>query len=139
MKEHVDDAPMRFVEKLWKDDMKIADARAWRLAFKAWKKSLTRAGKGPRAYESIADLSDWVRRNEVPPLNSANNNAALGRDVSACGSAWKGSSSSNSFAIFKGGLGPRFLECYLRSFMGDKVLLPPVHNAPCGRFVALEG
>eukprot|EP00873_Tetraselmis_striata_P043981 jgi/Tetstr1/464245/TSEL_009050.t1 len=55
------------------------------------------------------------------------------------GSAWKGSSSSNSFAIFKGGLGPRFSECFLRSFMGDKVVLPPVLNAPCERFVALGG
>eukprot|EP00873_Tetraselmis_striata_P043382 jgi/Tetstr1/463646/TSEL_008507.t1 len=100
--------------------------------------SLTRAEKGHRAYryESIADLRDCVRLNEMLPEDS---DAALGRDVGACGGAWKGSSSSNSFAIFKGGFGPRFLECFPRSLMGDKVLLPPVLNAPCGRFVALEG
>eukprot|EP00873_Tetraselmis_striata_P044141 jgi/Tetstr1/464405/TSEL_009198.t1 len=80
MKEHVDDAPMRLVEKLAKDDRKIADARAWRLAFKGWKKSLTRAEKGPRAYESIADLRDWARRNEMPPLHSADSDAALEDD-----------------------------------------------------------
>eukprot|EP00873_Tetraselmis_striata_P033185 jgi/Tetstr1/453449/TSEL_040430.t1 len=77
MKEHVDDAPMRLVEKLAKDDMKIADARAWRLAFNGWKKSLTCAEKGPRAYESIADLRDWARHDEMPPLNSADSDAAL--------------------------------------------------------------
>eukprot|EP00873_Tetraselmis_striata_P033254 jgi/Tetstr1/453518/TSEL_040486.t1 len=80
MKEHNDDAPMRLVEKLNKEDMKIADARAWRVAFKAWKKSLTRAEKGPRAYESIADLRDWARRNEMPPLNSGDSNAPLEDD-----------------------------------------------------------
>eukprot|EP00873_Tetraselmis_striata_P008835 jgi/Tetstr1/429099/TSEL_019062.t1 len=80
MKEHVDDAQMRLVEKLGKDDMKIAHARASRLAFKAWKKSLTRAEKGPRAYEYIADLRDWHRRNEMPPLNSVDSDAALEYD-----------------------------------------------------------
>eukprot|EP00873_Tetraselmis_striata_P028631 jgi/Tetstr1/448895/TSEL_036121.t1 len=80
MKEHVDDAPMRLVEKLGKDERKIADARAWRLSFKAWKRSLTRADKGPRAYESIADLRDWARRNGMPPLNSADSDAALKDD-----------------------------------------------------------
>eukprot|EP00873_Tetraselmis_striata_P040041 jgi/Tetstr1/460305/TSEL_005605.t1 len=80
MKEHVDDAPMRLVEKLATDDKKIADARAWRLAFKGWKKSLTRAEKGPRAYESIADLRDWARRNEMPLLHSADSDAALEDD-----------------------------------------------------------
>eukprot|EP00873_Tetraselmis_striata_P003430 jgi/Tetstr1/423694/TSEL_014328.t1 len=80
MKEHVDDAPMRLVEKLREDGMKIADARAWRLAFKAWKKSLTRAEKGPRAYDSIANLRDWGRHNEMPPLNYADGDAALEDD-----------------------------------------------------------
>eukprot|EP00873_Tetraselmis_striata_P041651 jgi/Tetstr1/461915/TSEL_006993.t1 len=77
MKEHVDDAPMRLVEKLGKGDRKIADTRAWRLALKAWKRG---ADKGPRAYESIADLGDWARRDEVPPLNSADSDAALEDD-----------------------------------------------------------
>eukprot|EP00873_Tetraselmis_striata_P036714 jgi/Tetstr1/456978/TSEL_043643.t1 len=76
MKEHIDDSPMRLVEKLGKDDRKIADARAWRLAFKGWKKSLTRAEKGPRAYESIADL----RENEMPPLHSDDSDAPLEDD-----------------------------------------------------------
>eukprot|EP00873_Tetraselmis_striata_P025865 jgi/Tetstr1/446129/TSEL_033729.t1 len=80
MKEHVDDAPMRLCGETGKDDWKIADVRAWRLAFKAWKKSLTRAKKGPRAYESIADLRYWARRNEMPPLNSADSDAALEDD-----------------------------------------------------------
>eukprot|EP00873_Tetraselmis_striata_P034853 jgi/Tetstr1/455117/TSEL_041969.t1 len=80
MKEHIDDMPMRLVEKLNKEDMKIADARAWRVAFKAWKKSLTRAEKGPRAYESIADLRYWARRNEMPPLNSGDSDAPLEDD-----------------------------------------------------------
>eukprot|EP00873_Tetraselmis_striata_P020183 jgi/Tetstr1/440447/TSEL_003067.t1 len=80
MKEHIDDAPMRLVEKLNKEDRKIADARAWRVAFKAWKKSLTRAEKGPRAYESIADLRDWARRNEMPPPNSGDSDAPLEDD-----------------------------------------------------------
>eukprot|EP00873_Tetraselmis_striata_P004484 jgi/Tetstr1/424748/TSEL_015265.t1 len=71
MKEHIDDAPMRLVEKLNKEDRKIADARAWRVAFQAWKSSLTRAEKTPRAYESIADLRDCVRRNEMLPLLTA--------------------------------------------------------------------
>eukprot|EP00873_Tetraselmis_striata_P009164 jgi/Tetstr1/429428/TSEL_019338.t1 len=80
MKEHVDDALLRLVEKLGKDDMIITDARAWRLAFKAWKKSSTRAEKGPRAYESIANLRDWARRNEMAPLNFAESDAALEDD-----------------------------------------------------------
>eukprot|EP00873_Tetraselmis_striata_P017211 jgi/Tetstr1/437475/TSEL_026154.t1 len=80
MKEHIDDAPMRLVEKHNKEDRKIADARAWRVAFKAWKKSLTRAEKGPRAYESIADLRDWARRNDMPPLNSGDSDAPLEDD-----------------------------------------------------------
>eukprot|EP00873_Tetraselmis_striata_P029690 jgi/Tetstr1/449954/TSEL_037008.t1 len=78
MKEHIDDAPMRLVEKLNKEDRKIADARAWRVAFQAWKSSLTRAEKPPRAYESIADLRDCVRRNEMLPLNPVDSDAALG-------------------------------------------------------------
>eukprot|EP00873_Tetraselmis_striata_P019915 jgi/Tetstr1/440179/TSEL_028531.t1 len=52
-------------------------------AFQAWKSSLTRAEKTPRAYESIADLRDCVRRNEMLPLNPADSDAALGRDVGA--------------------------------------------------------
>eukprot|EP00873_Tetraselmis_striata_P001758 jgi/Tetstr1/422022/TSEL_012886.t1 len=87
MKEHIDDAPMRLVEKLNKEDRKIADARAWRVAFQAWKSSLTRAEKTPQAYESIADLRDCVRRNEMLPLNPAHSDAALGRDVGASGGA----------------------------------------------------
>eukprot|EP00873_Tetraselmis_striata_P043291 jgi/Tetstr1/463555/TSEL_008434.t1 len=87
MKEHIDDAPMRLVEKLNKEDKKIADARAWRVAFQAWKSSLTRAEKTPRAYESIADLRDCVCRNEMLPLNPAESDAALGRDVGAGGGA----------------------------------------------------
>eukprot|EP00873_Tetraselmis_striata_P023035 jgi/Tetstr1/443299/TSEL_000270.t1 len=101
MKEHIDDAPMRVVEKLNKEDRKIADARAWRVAFQAWKSSLTRAEKTPRAYESIADLRNCVRRNEMLPLNLADIDAALGRDVGAGGGAWKGLSSSTSIAILK--------------------------------------
>eukprot|EP00873_Tetraselmis_striata_P000315 jgi/Tetstr1/420579/TSEL_011669.t1 len=56
-------------------------------AFQAWKSSLTRAEKTPRAYESIADLRDCVRRNEMLPLNPADSDAALGRDVGAGGGA----------------------------------------------------
>eukprot|EP00873_Tetraselmis_striata_P029131 jgi/Tetstr1/449395/TSEL_036490.t1 len=82
---------------------KIADARAWRLAFKAWKKSLSRAGKGPRAYESIADLIDCVRRNEMLPLNLADSDAALGRDVGACGGAGFASRVSEGPSLLGGG------------------------------------
>eukprot|EP00873_Tetraselmis_striata_P009258 jgi/Tetstr1/429522/TSEL_019427.t1 len=61
----------------------------------------SRAEKTPQAYESIADLRDCVRRNEMLPLNPADSDAALGRDVGAGGGAWKGSSSSNSIAVVK--------------------------------------
>eukprot|EP00873_Tetraselmis_striata_P019364 jgi/Tetstr1/439628/TSEL_028050.t1 len=51
------------------------------------KSSLTPAEKTPRAYEYIADLRDCVRRNEMLPLNPADSDAALGRDVGAGGGA----------------------------------------------------
>eukprot|EP00873_Tetraselmis_striata_P011664 jgi/Tetstr1/431928/TSEL_021417.t1 len=76
-RDHVDDTPMRLVERLSDDDMKIADARAWRTALKALKENLTLAKKEPRAYESIADLRDWARRHEIPPLNYVDSDAPL--------------------------------------------------------------
>eukprot|EP00873_Tetraselmis_striata_P021616 jgi/Tetstr1/441880/TSEL_030090.t1 len=78
-------------------------------------------GHDSRKKSKAANMSKRNRGDDAPPVATNGRHTNNGkRQKSIDGKqkgVWKGSSFSNSIAILKEELGPRFLECFLRSLI----------------------